>query len=159
MMRRVLVRSDRCIGCRSCEIACIKHHIGEAIDDSYSRALAVPRIKVECGLLDRAQAPVDRSDDNCYLGNLRKISVVLCQHCDDPECVIACVAGALTKDPVVIVAGNRPLETKTGPMYVFGEIEGGNRHGAMVVSAVLLAVSLAILVALNLLQRRSEDRA
>lgn len=60
---------------------------------------------------------------------------------------------------VVIVAGNRPLETKTGPMYVFGEIEGGNRHGAMVVSAVLLAVSLAILVALNLLQRRSEDRA
>ena len=39
------------------------------------------------------------------------------------------------------------------------QIEGGNRHGAMVVSAVLLAVSLAILVALNLLQRRSEDRA
>jgi sulfate transport system permease protein len=55
---------------------------------------------------------------------------------------------------VVMVAGNRPLETKTGPMYVFGEIESGNRHGAMVVSAVLLATSLAILIALNLLQRR-----
>jgi sulfate transport system permease protein len=55
---------------------------------------------------------------------------------------------------VVMVAGNRPLETKTGPMYVFGEIESGNRHGAMVVSAVLLASSLAILIALNLLQRR-----
>ncbi len=38
---------------------------------------------------------------------------------------------------VVMVAGNRPLETKTGPMYVFGEIESGNRHGAMVVSVVL----------------------
>jgi len=24
--------------------------------------------------------------------------VVLCQHCDDPECVGACIAGALTKD-------------------------------------------------------------
>ncbi len=55
---------------------------------------------------------------------------------------------------VVMVAGNRPLETKTGPMYVFGEIESGNRHGALAVSAVLLASSLGILIALNLLQRR-----
>ena len=53
-----------------------------------------------------------------------------------------------------MVAGNRPLETKTGPMYVFGEIESGNRHGAMVVSAVLLADLAGILIALNLLQRR-----
>ena len=59
---------------------------------------------------------------------------------------------------VVMVAGNRPLETKTAPMYIFGEIEGGNPHGALVVSAVLLACSLGILVALNLLQRRG-DRA
>jgi sulfate transport system permease protein len=60
---------------------------------------------------------------------------------------------------VVMVAGNRPMETKTGAMYVFGEIESGNRHGAMVVSAVLLGLSLAILVGLNLLQRRSEKEA
>jgi sulfate transport system permease protein len=59
---------------------------------------------------------------------------------------------------VVMVAGNRPLETKTGPMYVFGEIESGNRLGAMVVSTVLLAVSLGILIALNLLQRRAESQ-
>lgn len=60
---------------------------------------------------------------------------------------------------VVMVAGNRPLETKTGPMYVFGEIESGNPHGAMVVSVVLLALSLGILVALNRLQRRGEEAA
>ncbi len=59
---------------------------------------------------------------------------------------------------VVMVAGNRPLETKTGPMYVFGEIESGNRIGAMVVSTVLLGLSLAILVGLNALQRRPETR-
>ena len=40
---------------------------------------------------------------------------------------------------VVMVAGNRPLETRTGPIYIFAEIESGNRHGAMVVSVVLLA--------------------
>jgi sulfate/thiosulfate transport system permease protein len=55
---------------------------------------------------------------------------------------------------VVLVAGNRPMDTKTAPLYIFGEIEGGNRHGAMVVSVVLLASSLAILIVLNLIQRR-----
>src|SRR5262249_58441821 len=55
---------------------------------------------------------------------------------------------------VVMVAGNRPLETKTAPIYIFGEIESGNRHGAMVVSVVLLACSLGVLVILNRLQRR-----
>jgi sulfate transport system permease protein len=59
---------------------------------------------------------------------------------------------------VVMVAGNRPMETKTGPMYVFGEIESGNRLGAMVVSTALLASSLGVLIVLNALQRRGEDR-
>jgi sulfate transport system permease protein len=54
---------------------------------------------------------------------------------------------------VVMVAGNRPLATRTAPMYIFGEIESGNRHGAMVVSVVLLAASLGILIGLNRLQR------
>jgi sulfate transport system permease protein len=55
---------------------------------------------------------------------------------------------------VVLIAGNRPLQTRTAPLYVYGEIEGGNIHGAMVVSAVLLVFSLGILIGLNLLQRR-----
>lgn len=55
---------------------------------------------------------------------------------------------------VVMIAGNKPLQTKTAPLYIYGEIEGGNRHGALVVSVVLLACSLSILIALNLLQRR-----
>ena len=55
-----------------------------------------------------------------------------------------------------MVAGNQPLLTKTAPIYIFGEIESGNRHGALAVSAVLLATSLLILVVLNALQRRGE---
>jgi sulfate transport system permease protein len=54
---------------------------------------------------------------------------------------------------VVMVAGNRPLATRTAPMHIYGEIEGGNLPGATVVSIVLLAGSLGILLALNLLQR------
>jgi sulfate/thiosulfate transport system permease protein len=55
---------------------------------------------------------------------------------------------------VVLVAGNHPLDTKTAPLYIFGEIEGGNRYGAIVISLVLLACSLAILMTLNAIQRR-----
>jgi sulfate transport system permease protein len=55
---------------------------------------------------------------------------------------------------VVMVAGNHPLETKTAPLYIFGEIEGGNRYGAIAVSVVLLFCSLAILMTLNAVQAR-----
>jgi sulfate transport system permease protein len=55
---------------------------------------------------------------------------------------------------VVLVAGNHPLLTKTAPLYVYGEIESGNQHAALVISAVLLLSSLMILTALNALQRR-----
>jgi sulfate transport system permease protein len=55
---------------------------------------------------------------------------------------------------VVMVAGNQPLATKTAPLYIFGEIESGNVHVALVISAVLLASSLLILLGLNAIQRR-----
>jgi sulfate transport system permease protein len=55
---------------------------------------------------------------------------------------------------VVMVAGNQPLSAKTAPLYVFGELESGNRHGALAVSTVLLASSLLILVGLSAAQRR-----
>jgi sulfate transport system permease protein len=53
-----------------------------------------------------------------------------------------------------MVAGNQPLSAKTAPLYIFGEIESGNRHGAIVISAVLLASSLLVLLVLNAVQRR-----
>ena len=56
---------------------------------------------------------------------------------------------------VIMVAGNHPLLTKTAPLYVYGEIESGNRHAALVVSAVLLASSLFILIGINALQSRT----
>ncbi len=57
---------------------------------------------------------------------------------------------------VVMVAGNHPLLTKTAPLHIYGEIESGNRHAALVVSSVLLASSLLVLLGLNALQRWGE---
>ncbi len=58
---------------------------------------------------------------------------------------------------VVMVAGNRPMSTKTAPLYIFGEIESGHRYQAMAISIVLLAASLGVLVVLNRLQRHGEN--
>ena len=56
---------------------------------------------------------------------------------------------------VVMVAGNQSAgHQDRRRSHIFGEIESGNRHGAMVVSAVLLACSLLILVVSQRVQRR-----
>jgi sulfate/thiosulfate transport system permease protein len=59
---------------------------------------------------------------------------------------------------VVMVAGNRPMSTKTAPLYIFGEIESGHRYEAMAISVVLLAGSLGLLVLLNRLQRQGSNQ-
>jgi sulfate transport system permease protein len=58
---------------------------------------------------------------------------------------------------VVMVAGNRPMATKTAPLYIFGEMESGHQHQAMAISIALLAASLGALVVLNWLQRSGEN--
>jgi anaerobic carbon-monoxide dehydrogenase iron sulfur subunit len=100
-MKRVLVRPDRCLGCRSCEMACVDHHMGVG-DDRRSAPSPVPRIKVEPGPAERSRSSSGQEDSH-HGPYLRTSSVVLCLHCDDPECVGACTAGALTKDPDGVV--------------------------------------------------------
>jgi sulfate transport system permease protein len=57
-----------------------------------------------------------------------------------------------------MVAGNRPMSTKTAPLYIFGEIESGHRYEAMAISVVLLAASLGSLIILNHLQQRQGSK-
>ena len=54
--------------------------------------------------------------------------------------------------------GQPPAGDQDRPLYIFGEIESGNRHGALVVSAVLLASSLVILIGLNALPAQMGGR-
>jgi sulfate transport system permease protein len=54
---------------------------------------------------------------------------------------------------VVLLTGNIPFRTEVASVYVFGQIESDNVTGAAAFSVLLLGLSLAILCALNLLQR------
>jgi sulfate transport system permease protein len=60
---------------------------------------------------------------------------------------------------VIVVAGNIPMKTQVAPVYIYGEIESYNPRGALGISVVLLASSLAILLSLTLIQKwgRKQD--
>lgn len=68
---------------------------------------------------------------------------------------LLCFARALGEfGSIVIVAGNIPGRTLTAPVYVFGQIESQNQRGASAVSVLLLALSFALMFAVDYLQRR-----
>jgi len=52
---------------------------------------------------------------------------------------------------VVIVAGNIPLKTQTGAVYVLGAVESENRLGASAVSLALIGIAFIILALANLI--------
>ena len=70
----------KCVGCRSCEIACaIEHSKSKNIFDAVKeKPLPKKRVKTE--------------------NEGKKIISLHCQHCEDAPCVIACMSGALSKD-------------------------------------------------------------
>jgi sulfate transport system permease protein len=56
---------------------------------------------------------------------------------------------------VVLISGNIPFSTEVASVHIFKAIEGDDRAAAASVSVVLLVLSLAILIAADVLERRS----
>jgi sulfate transport system permease protein len=57
-----------------------------------------------------------------------------------------------------VIAGNIPFKTLTGPVFIFGEIEGGAPRVAAAVSAVLLLFALALHGAARILEAHTGAR-
>jgi sulfate/thiosulfate transport system permease protein len=55
---------------------------------------------------------------------------------------------------VVLISGNLPFKTEVSSVFVFGQIENDNVPAAAAVSLVLLLISFALLLALQLLSGR-----
>ncbi|MFP4027879.1 MAG: 4Fe-4S dicluster domain-containing protein [Candidatus Brocadiia bacterium] len=77
--RAVRIRVDRCVACKSCELACAKAHAGfeDIAEALLSDAHLIPRVHV-----------IDVEDHNVP---------VQCRHCENAPCVEACPTGALYK--------------------------------------------------------------
>jgi len=55
---------------------------------------------------------------------------------------------------LVLLSGNLPLRTEVGSVRILSYIENGNLAAASAVASILLGVALAVIVALDVLQRR-----
>jgi sulfate transport system permease protein len=55
---------------------------------------------------------------------------------------------------VVLISGNLPYKTEVASVYIFGQIENDNVHGAAAVSVVLLLASVVLLAAAGRLAHR-----
>jgi len=76
----VIVDLSRCLGCRSCEMACAKGHAGfeDIVEAVLAGADLTPRVRV--------------------VAAAGQAVPVQCQHCEDAPCVVVCPSGALYRD-------------------------------------------------------------
>ncbi|MCB2297665.1 4Fe-4S dicluster domain-containing protein [Clostridium tagluense] len=81
-MKRIMIDSEKCQGCLSCSLACMSEHNekGKSIYD-----LDLQDIKN----VSKNYIIQNKDNKNCPM---------FCRHCEEPECVIACMSGAMTKD-------------------------------------------------------------
>jgi len=83
----IVCRVDRCLSCRSCELACALAHSqsGELVAALQEVPIPLKRIRV---LSLGSQGPLTR----------HRTIALQCRHCAEPLCVEVCIAGGVTKD-------------------------------------------------------------
>lgn len=82
-MRQKTIDIARCTGCKNCELACIvAHSPNQDLQQAYAQGAAeAVRSRCKVGLTSEGQLFPQH-----------------CRHCEDPQCVRACMSGALTKN-------------------------------------------------------------
>jgi carbon-monoxide dehydrogenase iron sulfur subunit len=91
-MRDVMIRPERCLGCRSCEIAC-------AVAHSESKNLF--------SAIGEKPAPKKRINLE-YVPDLETSLPITCRHCKDAPCVSACPTNALCQDEITSTVSHNP---------------------------------------------------
>ena len=86
-MKKVFCQIEKCLGCRTCELAC-------AVEHSKSKSLTTAIRELP---LAKSRIQVQFIDEKGKLNRTRAIALQ-CRHCDEPLCVQACISGGIHKD-------------------------------------------------------------
>lgn len=89
-MKRIIIAKDQCTGCLNCMLACMVEH------DASSETL------LDLQLSD----PANESRCRISFNENFQPTPIFCRHCDEPECVTACMSGAMTKTETGVVTYN-----------------------------------------------------
>ena len=79
-MQEILIDPEKCLGCRSCELSCAVAHSASQSLFGALREAAPPKSRIAVERGGGVNFPVQ------------------CRHCGDPQCVRACITGALLQD-------------------------------------------------------------
>ncbi|MCL1803981.1 MAG: 4Fe-4S dicluster domain-containing protein [Eubacteriaceae bacterium] len=82
-MKRIFIEADLCDGCKNCSVACMQSH--------------AEGIQANVYFLD-LEDTANESRNKILLDGDGAYKPIFCRHCDEPECVMSCMSGALSKD-------------------------------------------------------------
>ena len=82
-MKRIFIGKDKCDGCKNCTLACMQAHREQ------------PGTLYDLNLMD----PKNEARNQIVSDGKGGYVPIFCRHCSVPECVGACMSGALRKDP------------------------------------------------------------
>jgi carbon-monoxide dehydrogenase iron sulfur subunit len=87
-VKRIYCIIDKCLACRSCEIACAVAHSGAEKPADAIKERPLPRQRIRVESIDDRNSP----------RGIRSIALQ-CRHCEDPLCAQACISGGISRHP------------------------------------------------------------
>ena len=81
-MKRIVIDEAKCDGCKNCVLACMQAHRKDN-GSIYDLDLTNPE---------------NESRNHIVMKGNGQYAPIFCRHCDQPECVMSCMSGALVKD-------------------------------------------------------------
>ncbi len=93
-MKRIFIDASKCDGCKNCSLACMQAHRSDLTEAEKSK-------KINWSDLYDLDLTDIRNESRNHIVKLKDGSYrpIFCRHCDEPECVMACMSGALRKNP------------------------------------------------------------
>ncbi|MFH1202479.1 MAG: 4Fe-4S dicluster domain-containing protein [Candidatus Omnitrophota bacterium] len=79
-MKKVKYNLKKCLACKSCVVACSLSHAKDSDITKAIKEVPISKARIQVFWSDKFNLPLS------------------CRHCEDPKCVDACIAGALSFD-------------------------------------------------------------